>query len=413
MRTGNYELSQALAESNFRSFHARHSITGREVLVHFLAQGGRSLLDTIAGLSAESRALLLDAGEQEGASYLVTVPIAGFTTLEAWLSQSGKAQVTPPVPPPVAALPESSGEFTQLFAGVPAAQVFTGVPAALATPKVPSVPADAGASFTQMFQPEKASPVPAPKVPKVPAPPPIPGWGGSTPDGSFTEFFKPESTPLPGPMAAPVPTAPPGEFTEIYRMSGQPAPPISGNAAPRNPMPPKAARWPAEPRSNDFAEFFEGRETPAASPAWNVPPAASSSGPPATFRPPSPSADPGSATEFFQGPLPLPGGSAPGPVALPPTGPSDFTSILGGRGASSPAPPRANPLPAPPGEWPPFSSPVPLPAPSLPPLPQPPALALPPTVVLDGSNRKMVLVGVLSFVIVVGIMAIVYLLVRK
>ena len=266
-----------------------------------------------------------------------------------------------------------------------------------------------------MFQPEKAAPVPAPKVPKVPrvtAPPPIPGWGGSTPDGSFTEFFRPE-TPLPGPIAAAVPTAPAGEFTEIYRMSGQPAPPVSGNAARRNPMPPKAARWPAEPRSNDFAEFFEGRETPGSAPAWNVPPA-SASGPPATFRPPpQPSADPGSATEFFQGPLSLPGGSAPGPVALPPTGPSDFTSIVGGRGTSSPAPPRANPLPAPPGEWPPFSSPVPLPAPSLPTLPPPPALPPPPTVVLDGSNRKMVLVGVLSFVIMVGFMAIVYLLVRK
>ena len=422
MRTGNYELSQALAESNFRSFHARHVITGREVLVHFLAQGGRSLLDTIAGLSAESRALLLDAGEQEGAAYLVTVPMAGFTTLETWLTQSGGAQVTPPVPPPVSARPESRGEFTQLFAGVPAPQVFAGVPAPQATPKVPSVPADAGSSFTQMFQPEKAAPVPAPKV-KVTAPPAIPGWGGSTPDGSFTEFFRPE-TPLPGPMAAAVPTAPAGEFTEIYRMSGQPAPPVSGNAAPRNPMPPKAARWPAEPRSNDFAEFFQGRDTPAPSPAWNVPPApapawnvppASASGPPATFRPPpQPSADPvGSATEFFQGPLPLPGGSVPSPVARPTTGPSDFTSIVGGRGTSSPAPPRANPLPAPPGEWPPFSYPVPPPAPSLPTLPPPPALPLPPTVVLDGSNRKMVLVGVLSFVIMVGFMAIVYLLVRK
>lgn len=400
MRTGNYELSQALAESNFRSFHARHLITGREVMVHFLSQGGRSLLDTIAGLSAESRALMLDAGEQEGAAYLVTVPMPGFTTLDAWLSQSG-APVTAPVPPPVPARPESSGEFTQLFAGVPAAPP---------TPKVPCVPADAGASFTQLFQPEKAAPVPAPRVT---VPPAIPGWVGSRREGSFTEFFKPESTPLPGPIAAPVPTSPAGEFTEIYRVSGQPAPPVSGNPAPRNPEPPKAGRWPAEPRSNEFTEFFQERETPAPSAAWNVPPAPSTTGPPATFRSPLPSADPvGSATEFFKGPLPLPGGPAPGPVALPPTGPSDFTSIVGGRGTSFPAPPRANPLPVPPGEWPPFSPVLP-PVPSLPTLPPAPALPPPPAVVLDGSNRKMVLVGVLSFVIMVGFMAIIYLLVRR
>jgi len=34
-------------------------------------------------------------------------------------------------------------------------------------------------------------------------------------------------------------------------------------------------------------------------------------------------------------------------------------------------------------------------------------------VAIDSSNRKMVLVGVLSFVIMIGFMAIVYLLVRK
>ena len=401
MRTGNYELSQALPESNFRSFQARHLITGREVLVHFLSQGGRSLTDVIAGLSPEARTLVLDAGEQEGAAYLVTVPMTGFTTLDAWLSQSGGVAVPVPVPvqvpvqvpvavPIVPAMAESSGEFTQLFAGGP--------PPKAPKAKVPnSVPADDGGSFTQMFQPEKSAPAPRFPAPPVAAPPvaaapvAIPGWGAATGEGSFTQFFQPagaESTPPPAP---PVPA--------------------------RNAEPPKLAAWPAESRSSDFTEFFQGTPAPPA-PSRATPPVA----PPSSTRPPAPSADPmGGATEFFRGPLPAPVTPTPGRGMAPPTGPSDFTAMVGGRGTAFPAPVRGNPLPPLPGEWPPFSSAMP-PVPSMPSIPSMPSmpsspalpsLPPPPAVAIDSSNRKMVLVGVLSFVIMIGFMAIVYLLVRK
>ncbi len=417
MRTGNYDLSQALPESNFRSFQARHLITGREVLVHFLSQGGRSLTEVIGGLSAEARAMVLDAGEQEGAAYLVTVPMAGFTTLEAWLSQSGG--VTVPVPLPVAvavpivpAMPESSGEFTQLFAGGP--------PPKAPTAKVPnSLPEDDGGSFTQMFQPEKSAPAarfPAPPAAAPPAAAPpaaAPGSGAATAEGSFTQFFQPMGAEPSAPPAPPVSGPPGGEFTEIFQRSSLPAPPVPA----RNAEPPRPAAWPAESRSSDFTEFFQGTPAPPA-PSRATPPVA----PLSSTRPPASSADPmGGATEFFRGPLPAPVTPTPGRGIAPPAGPSDFTAMVGGRGTAFPAPARGNPLPPLPGEWPPFSSAMP-PVPSMPSIPSMPSMpsspALPsmpppPAVAIDSSNRKMVLVGVLSFVIMIGFMAIVYLLVRK
>ena len=419
MRTGNYELSQALPESNFRSFQARHSITGREVLVHFLSQGGRGLTDVIAGLSPEARTLVLDAGEQEGAAYLVTVPMAGFTTLDAWLSHSGGVAVPVQVPvqvpvavPIVPAMPESSGGFTQLFAGGP--------PPKAPTAKGPnSLAADDGGSFTQMFQPEKSALAPRFPAPPAAAPPgaappaAIPDWGAATTEGSFTQFFQPAGAEPLRPPAPQVSGPPGGEFTEIFQRSSLPAPPVPA----RNLEPPKPAAWPAESRSSDFTEFFQGTPAPPA-PSRATPPVA----PPSSARPPAPSADPmGGATEFFRGPLPAPVTPTPGRGIAPPTGPSDFTAMVGGRGTAFPAPSRGNPLPPSPGEWPPFSSAMPpmpsMPSiPSMPSMPSSPALPSlppPPAVAIDSSNRKMVLVGVLSFVIMIGFMAIVYLLVRK
>lgn len=223
-----YELSQALPESNFQSFHARHVVTGRQVLVHLLTNSsapGRSLASIIAELNVDCQAQLLDAGEHDGISYLVTVPIPGFTKLQTWLGEGGGAEAQQPRAPTV----PRGNDFacTQPFIQPPDRAPF-------GEPPPPLTPGGPG-EFTQTFRrpPEEQQPRPF----ETP-PPALPG--GPAPPGDFTLLFRAPnpSGPLPAPSPArpPMPAAPPLETAQQLFRSPLPAP--SQPEEPLSPTPP-------------------------------------------------------------------------------------------------------------------------------------------------------------------------------
>ena len=452
--SGKYELSHALAESSFRSFHARHTVTGRQVMVHFLTGGsanGRSLAEVMAGLNAERQAQLLDAGDHEGTSYLVTVPIDAFTTLQAWLGEPGGgtgATVTMEVPRPKTAPPQpavtletplprtspppqpsltletprpktgpppqpSAGDFTQVFGGSTAAP---------GTPAGPA-PAEAG-SFTQMFGPPSAR-TPAVSTGTVPTGSPAPRADeGPADGGSFTQFFNqphgavlpppphPLATPRPHTPTPPARTGDAGEFTQFFEV---PQPPVrpAPTSVPPFAAPPPAPHRAADRGASEFTEFF--RAPDAAAP---LPPPSRLDPPPPVMRPNVPTVDPlGGATEFFHVPPPPRAATSQDVPSMPAvSGPSDFTMMLGGRGGAAP-PPAASASASPVSEWPPFSPaslPVAAPSVTLPKastLPQAPTLPPLPANPSAGT-RRMILIAALSFVVTLGFMVIVYLVFR-
>lgn len=474
--SGKYELSHALAESSFRSFHARHTVTGRQLMVHFLTGGsanGRSLAEVMAGLNAERQAQLLDAGDHEGTSYLVTVPIDGFTTLQAWLGEPGGgagSTVTMEVPRPKTAPPPQSAalETPGLKTGPPPVtletprprtasppvtetsrpktgsppqpsagdftQVFGSAPAPPAEPAPAERPAEAG-SFTQMFGSPPVSAPPA-KAPPGKAPPPgappvstgtFPGASHAPPaadgpadGGSFTQFFNQPgggAPPAPRPHAppAPMPYAPP---------AASPPPPRTGDAGeftqffevphpPARPAPPSApppaSQRTADRGASEFTDFFRAPDA-----ALPLPPPSRLDPPPPPRRPSAPTVDPlGGATEFFHAPSPPRAPTAQDVPSMPvASGPSDFTMMLGGRGSAAAPPPHGSPAP-PVSEWPPFSAAaLPVAAPSVT-LPTAPTLPPVPAVNPSAGTRRMILIAVLSFVVTLGFMVIVYLVFRS
>jgi hypothetical protein len=87
--SGKYELLRPLSAAGFRSFHARHVMTGQEVMVHFLGNGQRYEPRPVSEASSSSptdaRAQVLDAGTYEGTQFLVTYPVEDFKSLSEWL----------------------------------------------------------------------------------------------------------------------------------------------------------------------------------------------------------------------------------------------------------------------------------------------------------------------------------------
>ena len=243
-----YELSHALPESNFQSFHARHVVTGRQVMVHLVTNScspGRTLADIIAGLNFEGQAQLLDAGEHDGISYLVTVPIPGFTTLPAWLGPGSGAEVPsaqsandlaftlfnqPSAKVPFAATPppqkaDDPGEFTQFFRRPPQGQLPQ--PFAVPPPAVPGGPTVPG-EFTLLFgAPHPSGPFPA----QSPAPPPMPEvqpWEASR------QLF-PSPFPAPSRPEEPLSSSPPPERSSFFHP--RPSPPALHHSASVDSMP--------------------------------------------------------------------------------------------------------------------------------------------------------------------------------
>ena len=374
--SGKYELLRPLGATGFRSFHARHVLTGQAVVVHFLDPRQKyepSPPTNGAPPAVDARAQILDAGAYEGTQYLVSYPVEDFTKLGDWLESVApmrRSAITPSTfPQPVVAakraelaasfqdvsprppssktggsgLPRTdSGQFTAMFGAPPAAQAAPPssgpVPAPAARPKV------ATGEFTAMFGvPSAPAPVLRQEYP-TPVQPPRAAVAGS---GEFTGMFQtqpPPSTPsAPAPAGYPAaPPAPntPGEFTRMFQAPGaQPPhptpPPATGGAkldhdfsrmflaADRGPLPPApselakpgmAPRTQAPSQTGEFTMLFSGNAPTASPPRYDAPLQPPLAAAPA-WPPPAPSSHNAfeGATQVFRGPLPS-AHAAPAPM---------------------------------------------------------------------------------------------------
>jgi hypothetical protein len=329
--SGKYELLRPLSAAGFRSFHARHVLTGQEVMVHFLGNGQRYEPRPVSDASSspsDARAQVLDAGTYEGTQFLVTYPVEDFKSLSEWLetvapvrrstvltSSTPSRGVPIPSPPPPSA-PIKRTELAAAFQDVsPRGPATT---SGLSKPDTSSGTRQTG-GFTARFGgglPEPPDPRQQLQIPRQAPPPPPPAPSTAQSTGSFTAIFGRPGNPAPLPAPAPASPAPspalPAPSTRLpasntdsgsfSKMFGQQAPP---------PLPPPRASSPqsTSPSSTDFNQMF-------------LPPERGNTLPPAPIelgrqRPPSgpASREVGGFTEMFGGGVPS---SAPTDPMMPP-----------------------------------------------------------------------------------------------
>src|ERR1039458_1336281 len=214
--TQKYHLIELLAGDGVQSYRAVQTNTGREVAVHLLVGGktqeNEALLVRLRAMQPPSMAKLIEVGEQQGNTYVVTMA-PPYQRLDEWLAEQDR----------VAALAhqfDKAGFWKRPEAGSPAAPptpvpgvppVVAGAPPPVppATPVRPVAPSSSESDeFMRMFQ----SPV-APPAPPAAARTPV-----STPPATPVAA----GTPPPVPPATPVrPVAPstsePGEFTRMFQ----------------------------------------------------------------------------------------------------------------------------------------------------------------------------------------------------
>ena len=273
-----YVLVELLPGEGVRSYRARQTNTGRDVTVHLLVGGktpeNEALLVRLRGMQPQSMAKLIEVGEHQGDTFVVTVA-PPYQRLDEWLAEQDRAasaarefgkagfwkrpdagSLTPP-PSAVAPPPAPAAELDELakMFGAPPASSATGQftpPPPVATP--PSGPGE----FTQMFQ-SPVAPSPPTSTPQS-EPRPL-GSGSSSEPGQFTQMFQSPAAP-PAPPAA----AGPGEFTRMFQ-SPMPDVPAQGD------WPPAPAK-PQEP--GEFTRMFQAPPSPPAGPhrpeAGNPPP---------------------------------------------------------------------------------------------------------------------------------------------
>ena len=279
---------------------------------------------------------LIEIGEWEGATCLVTVSELELLDIGAWLQGAIAAgPIAAPAPRP----PVDPG--VTAIGPVP-------VPQAVSAP----LPKPA------------ASPVPPPAPPLAPPPAAAPG--------EFTRAFQipaPNAPPqhLPDPMAAagPVKPAGPGGFTRLFHLPGQTGSreisqtPEMG--LPPSPLPPTAA--PA-PSAGEFTRLFRAQPPGGSTRDFSGSGAAQQAHPP-TFPPPALPPEPAAPKlNIASGPVGLPERSAP-PV---PKGPGEYTRII----QTQPTPTATPQAPPPPS--PATAQAVQLPAGMVPSMPSAPAL---------------------------------------
>lgn len=273
------------------------------------------------------------------------------------------ATAAPPSPQPSAEPPSTApaspkrdpGEFTQLFQVV-MADLDKPVAPPVAAAEPPPVSPPAAGSPEPGLSPGRPPESPTPEIFSAPVTPPTPA---PSEPGEFTRMFQtgwqaappPPAVPVGAPPAAGLPPGPePGEFTRMFQQGiptpAAPQPPVG--PPPAFPQPPSAP-LPAGPEPGEFTRMFQSPLAPSPLPPQVPSPAAT----PAT--PPVP-------------PEPMPW-VTPGPAGLgtPPTG-GEFTRIFGSpAGTPAAAPPPALAGAEPGGATQLFTSPVTPPTPPLPP----------------------------------------------
>ena len=344
-----YELIDPLPGGGSRSFRGRQTSTSREVLVHLLPGGAsaenQALLARLRSLPARAMAKLIEVGDNEGTTYVVT-EAPPYLHLEDWLAAQERAAV------------EDAAQYTR--AGM--WKVPTMPPAAPVAPAAPEP-----GEFTRMFQqnvPPAAEAVPAPPPAPVQTPKPEPEQLSATIEmptmrRAFLEAREPQAPPA-APAAAPPPVAAapspapaaasaPGEFTRLFQAPGAPAP--TGQMAAMPAPPPVVAAPPQAPPpqavAGEFTRSFQAPATPALTgqmPAMPVPQAAPP--PPVAAASPSEPAGAGEFTRMFQSPLPHAPARGEWPAEAPRVSqPGEFTRMFqsGGGNPIPPAPQQEKP----------------------------------------------------------------------
>jgi hypothetical protein len=341
--SGKYEVPEPFPPPAGERCSARHVALHQTVELHFLraGDGGRSILDRLGEIDEAKRRMFIDAGDYEGAPYVVTWPLPGgqglreflgleepkpageFTRLFGARPPAGDAEMrqTPPAPSPAS----DASEFTRLFGGSAEVEQPATNHAEPVRPQPSSAaPAQRPGEFTVLFRGAAAgAPAPEPRLPAstnagyrplLPADSPVParalpntGGPSDQPDrnpAEFTRFFRSPLAPQTGSEErelAPLPAPPqakvyaPGEFTRVFG-SGAPA----------------AARAPLNASMGMGTTLFSKLPIPSQA----IPP------PPASPPPPPQAAGPGEYTRVIQAPPPVESAPVPPVAAAPPRAPA-------------------------------------------------------------------------------------------
>src|ERR1035437_250523 len=249
--TQKYHLIELLPGEGVQSYRARQTNTGREVTVHLLVGGktpeNEATVARLRAMQPQSMAKLIEVGEQQGTTFVVTVA-PPFQRLDAWLAEQDR----------VAAVAKEFGKATVWKR--PA--VGSLVPPAPLRPA--ATPSTEPGEFTRMFQSPVAPPPTEPVVPPASA--------------ATTQFTLP---PPPAPLRpAATPSTEPGEFTRMFQSPVAPpaepvAPPASAATRQFTPPPPPAPLRPAATPSTEPGAFTRMFQSPVAPPPAEpvVPPA--------------------------------------------------------------------------------------------------------------------------------------------
>src|ERR1035437_8448072 len=181
--TNKYNLIELLAGDGVQSYRAVQTSTGRDVAVHLLVGGktpeNEALLVRLRAMQPQSMAKLIEVGEHQGNTYVVTMA-PPYQRLDEWLAEQDR----------VAALAhqfDKAGFWKRPEAGSPGAAPSPGAPPggggapqlmAAATPVRPVAPAPSEPDeFMRMFQGLTTPQAPVPGVPPVASgtPTPVPG----------------------------------------------------------------------------------------------------------------------------------------------------------------------------------------------------------------------------------------------
>jgi len=346
---GKYSKSNLLGDGEVQVWRGRERARGTPVLLHTFASSPRLLRLAVEYLLARpASSPLIEIGEWEGATCLVTVSELELLDIGAWLQSAiASGPIAAPAPAP------------RVEAGVPAIGPVPMPRADSVTVPKPDAPATVAAA-------------PAASAPAAPTPSPGPG--------EFTRAFQvpaanapPQHLPDPMVTAGPAKPAGPGEFTRLFHLPGQTGGrEISQTPEMGLPPSPPPAPAPSAPSAGEFTRLFRAQPPDSSTRDFSGSGAAQQTLPP-TFRPPALPPEPAAAKlNIASGPVGLPERSAP-PV---PKGPGEYTRIIQTQPMPT-APPQAPPPPSPAA-----AQAVQLPAsmvPSMPSAPSLPSAPAPPT----------------------------------
>lgn len=359
-----YEILALLRDdapsTGVKTFSARHLASGQTVGVHLLFENvpgqATAVLNRVRSLGPEQVSQVIEVGNHEGTSYVVTAQSSWPQSFDEWLGK-------PPAPaPPTKASADNYGKPGNWR--VPASEfVLKSDPGAKPVSAATSIPEPGG--FTRMFSisprsaaggematssalhPSAIRPVPtqAPFVPVTPPPAPAAAPPSVVQPPTVPPAANPPSLVVPATPAAssdltgetrklevsavkpaaPPPAAGPGEFTRMFQV-------------------PAAAPVPAAPPSQDDLSVTKTTQIPVI-PAVSAPPVPPPAPPPPTAPPPPVTTAPGEFTQMF---LTMPHPATPSqvtpiaaavaPAALPPVpAPGEFTQMFQ-TAAPAPAP---------------------------------------------------------------------------